>query len=234
MVMNDREIAEYLLAHPEFFDRQAELLADIRLKSPYDNYDRVVSLQTRQLDMLREKYQQLERQQALLLHCGHQNDEMARTLDLLLVQLLAENDPCHLPDRIIHGLREFFDLPHAALRLWAEAHVDTLSAFTRPVSKEICLFANRLSSPYCGQNTGVSVDLVEWLQADHAESTTPQGAPVSIACMALRAPYHEKADAFGLLVIGSPDPNRFHDQMANDFLLRIGKLASAALSRLLK
>jgi len=34
-------------------------------------------------------------------------------------------------------------------------------------------------------------------------------------------------------VMGSPDPRRFHDGMATDFLTQIGSLASAALSRLL-
>ena len=37
----------------------------------------------------------------------------------------------------------------------------------------------------------------------------------------------------GLLVLGSPDPRRFHDGMATDFLAQIATLASAALTRLL-
>ncbi|MCY7370655.1 MAG: DUF484 family protein, partial [Polaromonas sp.] len=38
--------------------------------------------------------------------------------------------------------------------------------------------------------------------------------------------------AFGLLVLGSPDSQRFHDGMGTDFLHRVGELASAALLRL--
>jgi len=56
----------------------------------------------------------------------------------------------------------------------------------------------------------------------------------SIALIALRDPEASNdAAAFGLLVMGSPDPRRFHDGMATDFLTQIGALASAALSRLL-
>ena len=41
------------------------------------------------------------------------------------------------------------------------------------------------------------------------------------------------SDAFGLLVLGAPDPNRFSAGMATDFLAQIGETASAALNCLL-
>ena len=40
--------------------------------------------------------------------------------------------------------------------------------------------------------------------------------------------------AFGMLVLASPDPQRFESGLATDFLERIAELASAALSRLRK
>ena len=39
--------------------------------------------------------------------------------------------------------------------------------------------------------------------------------------------------AFGLLVVGSPDPTRYSADMGTDFLQRIGEIASAGLARLL-
>ena len=39
--------------------------------------------------------------------------------------------------------------------------------------------------------------------------------------------------AYGLLVLGSPDPTRYAAQMGTEFLSRIGEVASASLSRLL-
>jgi len=41
------------------------------------------------------------------------------------------------------------------------------------------------------------------------------------------------ADTFGLLVLGSSDPQRFAAGMATDFLSEIGATASAALACLL-
>ena len=40
------------------------------------------------------------------------------------------------------------------------------------------------------------------------------------------------APAMGLLVLASPDAQRYHAGMGTDFLERIGELAGAALSRL--
>ena len=38
--------------------------------------------------------------------------------------------------------------------------------------------------------------------------------------------------SFGLLVLGSPDPTRYAAEMGTEFLMRIGEVSSAALSRL--
>ena len=39
--------------------------------------------------------------------------------------------------------------------------------------------------------------------------------------------------AFGMLVLGSPDPTRYSADMGTEFLMRIGEIASAGLARLL-
>jgi len=154
---------------------------------------------------------------------------------------MAERDPYALPRTISHGLREVFDVPQAALRVWDVADSYGQADFTRQVGEEVRIFANSLATPYCGTNTGF--EAAQWLTiaspaaaapADAAEVAPANGPTESISLIALRDP--EGADpavVFGLLVMGSPDPRRFHDGMATDFLTQIGSLASAALSRLL-
>ncbi|MFM8511223.1 MAG: DUF484 family protein, partial [Betaproteobacteria bacterium] len=51
--ITEADIANYLAHTPGFFERQAELLATIRLASPHGT--RAVSLQERQMEMLRER-----------------------------------------------------------------------------------------------------------------------------------------------------------------------------------
>jgi uncharacterized protein YigA (DUF484 family) len=49
-----------------------------------------------------------------------------------------------------------------------------------------------------------------------------------LALLALRAAPGQAA--FGLLVLASPDPQRFNSQMGTDLLERLAELAGAALS----
>ncbi len=78
-----------------------------------------------------------------------------------------------------------------------------------------------LHTPYCGFNT--TFEAARWL-----------GQPAAVASLAL-LPLRRSmtSPAFGLLVLGSPDPTRYTPDMGTDFLVRIGELASAAVTRLL-
>ena len=72
-------------------------------------------------------------------------------------------------------------------------------------------------------NTGF--EAVSWL--------TDPGTVTSLALIPLReGATGSMTPAFGLLVLASPDPHRFHSGMGTDFLARIGELVSAATSRL--
>ncbi|MGH8777511.1 DUF484 family protein [Paraburkholderia sp.] len=233
--MNDREVAEYLLANPEFFAENAEMLATIRLANPHGKA--AVSLQERQMEMLRDKNKHLERRLAELVRYGHENDSIAAKFNRWTVHVTAERDPYALPRAIGNGLRDVFDVPQAALRVWDVAEPYAQADFARHVGEEVRIFANSLVAPYCGVNTGF--EAAQWLApiaaADEADGTSATAEAIeSIALLALRDPEGSPdAPAFGLLVMGSADPRRFHDGMATDFLTHIGALAGAALSRLL-
>ncbi|MEJ2769634.1 DUF484 family protein [Mycetohabitans sp. B46] len=264
--MNDREVADYLLANPQFFDRHAELLASVRLSNPHGKA--AVSLQERQMELLRDKYKQLERRLAELLRHGQENDSLTAKLQRWTLRVIAERDPHAIPATITSGLREIFDVPQAALRVWDVTTAYAQAQFARSVGEEVRIFASSLVAPYCGANAGF--EAAQWL----SDAPSPQGeaatglslaitapdktsgataAPcadaqsssaagndtrgsqqtASIALVPLRdAQQTDAENVFGLLVLGSPDPRRFHDGMATDFLSQIGALASAALSRL--
>ncbi|MCB2037286.1 MAG: DUF484 family protein, partial [Ottowia sp.] len=64
-------------------------------------------------------------------------------------------------------------------------------------------------------------DVLHWLEEPERVQ--------SLALLPLRAAPQEAA--FGLLVLASPDSQRYQAGMATDFLERIGELAAAALSR---
>ncbi|RQR54825.1 DUF484 family protein [Burkholderia sp. Bp9002] len=239
--MNDREVADYLLANPEFFAQHAELLATIRLANPHGKA--AISLQERQMEMLRDKNKHLERRLAELVRYGHENDSLSAKFSRWTARVIAERDPYALPRTIADGLADVFDVPQTALRVWDVADTYAQAEFARQVGEEVRLFTNGLSTPYCGANTGF--EAAQWLApvlaAPAANATdgsdaaaVGDGSATSVALLALRAPQAgADAPAFGLLVLGSPDPRRFHEGMATDFLAQIATLASAALTRLL-
>jgi len=88
------------------------------------------------------------------------------------------------------------------------------------VSDDSKTFASSLQLPYCGVNS--DFEAAKWLEEP--------GAAKSLALIPLRS--GAALDAFGMLVLASPDPQRFNAGMGTDFLERIGELTSAALSRL--
>jgi len=214
-------IGDYLRAHPDFFSRHPDVLGALSLPHPHGG--RAISLQERQLEVMRERHRALERRLAEMVRLGQENDAIGARLQKWTRQLLLASDPAQLPDIILDGLRTGFSVPELAMRLWGlrEPYGDLDVA--RPVTVEIIQLASGLSRPQCGANTGIAA--AEWLPE--------QGrAARSIALLPLRKGLDP--DAFGLIVLGSPDADRFHAAMGTEFLERIAEIASAALSRMIE
>ena len=219
--ITEADIAEYLAHNPAFFERQAELLSSIQLRSPHGN--RAVSLQERQMEMLRERIKGLELKIVEMIRNGQENVSISDRLHRWTRRLLVTLDPAQLPLALTEELRHQFLIPQVAVRLWglAEATAERLKdqPYALPVSEDLKRFANSLTTPFCGANHGFEAS--NWM----ADGPSMQ----SLAMIPLRA----GEQAFGLLVLGSPDPTRYSADMGTEFLTSMGDTASAALSRLL-
>ncbi len=216
--ITEDDIANYLANTPDFFERHAQLLGQVQLTSPHGN--RAVSLQERQAEMLREKIKALEHRLMDMVRHGTENVVTADRLQRWTSGLLNTRDPRHLPTQITSQLENLFLVPQTAIKIWDcdSAYLD--EPYAQWVSDDVKALATSLTAPYCGLNSGFEVS--GWLAEPHAA--------VSIALIPLRA--EPEAPAFGLLVLASPDAQRFNPEMGTDFLERIADLASAALSRL--
>jgi uncharacterized protein len=217
--ITEADIANYLANTPGFFERQAELLSSIQLTSPHGQ--RAVSLQERQMEMLRERIKGLERKIVEMLRHGQENLAIADRLHRWTRALFLTAQPGELPTVVVDVLCHEFMIPQAAIRLWGADAPFAGAPFAQAVSDDARSFAGSLALPYCGVNAGF--EAVSWL-AD-------PGSVQSLAMIPLRNGPND--GAFGLLVLGSPDPTRYAADMGTEFLQRIGELSSAALSRLL-
>jgi hypothetical protein len=217
--ITEGDIADYLAASPGFFERHAELLGSIQLTSPHGQ--RAVSLQERQMEMLRDKIKGLERQIVEMVRFGQDNVAIADKLHRWTRALMLTANAADLPNVLVRELQHQFLIPQAAIRIWGAAEVFAGLPFTRAASDDVKSFASSLPAPYCGVNTGF--EAVQWLD--------DPGQASSLALVPLR---HEGGPvASGLLVLASPDPTRYSAEMGTEFLARIGEVASAALTRLL-
>ncbi|MET1114466.1 MAG: DUF484 family protein [Comamonas sp.] len=218
---SEDSIASYLTEVPEFFERHAQVLTGVRLPSIHGH--RAVSLQERQAEMLREKIKGLEQRIMEMMRNSSENATIAQKIHRWSCDLAACVEPRELPHAITEGLRRVFDVPEAAVRVWDVAPPFAGALYTMGVSSDVKAFASSLTLPFCGPNLGF--EPTNWL--------TNADAVQSLALLPLRAgPLAAASPAFGMLVLGSPDPLRFDATMGTEFLMRIAEQASAALARL--
>lgn len=217
-VITEDDIAQYLLNTPSFFERYSSVLANIQLMSPRGH--RAVSLQERQMELLRDKIKTLELRLAHIIRAGNENDQTHEKLQEWTLSLLTEKSTTNIPTLIVKGLEKFFNLPQVGLRIWASAPDFAETPFTQKISKDTHTFIKGMNGePYCGHNPDLEV--VSWLNN-----------PTEIRSVALLPLFHNlPSQPFGLIVLGSTDSQRFTSDMGVDFLKNISTLASAALQR---
>jgi uncharacterized protein YigA (DUF484 family) len=231
--ITEDDIANFLVNTPDFFERHAQILSSVRFVSPHGQ--RAVSLQERQADMLREKIRALELRMMEMIRNGSDNAVLADRLHRWSQSLLMIQHPADLPSIIVDEIQHHFMVPQVAIRVWHVSEAFQIEDFAQGASDEVKVFTQGLRAPYCGINA--DFEAVGWLAHPHEAQ--------SVAMLALRrteSPWttletpetvdHSHDTTLGLLVLASPDPQRFHSSMGTDLLSRIAELASAALSRL--
>ena len=219
--ITEDDIANYLANSPDFFERHAQLLAAVQLTSPHGN--RAVSLQERQAEMLREKIKALEHRIMDMVRHGNENMVISDRIHRWARALLLVQSRRALPATLVAELQSQFMVPQVALKVWDVDASYAEEPFAQGVSEDAKSFASSLTQPYCGVISGI--EAVSWLEEP--------SAALSVALIPLRpGAINGTGPAFGMLVLASPDPQRFESGLATDFLERIAELASAALSRL--
>lgn len=217
--MDANDVARYLAANPEFFTDHPELLGQLKVAHPQNG--QAISLLERQSLLLRERIRALESKLSQLIRHAEENEAIADKLVRWTRALLAVADEAALPVTLLAELRAIFAVPYAALRLWAPRAEFADADFAQPVGADVVRLANSMGAPFCGSNVGF--DVAAWMSDDPASIK-------SLAMLPLRV--GAQPDTFGMLVLGSPDRDRFQITMGTAFLARIAELASAALARL--
>ncbi|NML25091.1 DUF484 family protein [Zoogloea dura] len=213
--MNPSDVIAFLEENPDFFDRNSTLLTDLTVTHP--NNGQAISLTERQLIALRDRIAQLEDKFAELLSFGEENDAIGEKVHRLTLSLLEAEDFESIRQAIYLHLKEDFSVPHVAFRVWNSVLSRSGPEFL-PVGEEVRFFAGDLVQPYCG--APVTKEVMAWF-----------GPASRLLRSVALVPLQRDDQTFGLLAMGSEDPERFYPEMGTLYVTRIGEMVSCALRR---
>lgn len=202
--MRVEDVAQYLEDHPQFFEAHIDTL--VRINIPHPHGGRTISLSERQLLALREKNKELEKKLHDLLQFAKENDGLQHKVHEFIVALFAARDLATLRDMVPHLLGDIFSVPHSVLRLWEVS----------PPSAETLAFADAQAQPVCLHHA--AHDTAAWFGTNAAQLRSYAYLPL-----------HAGSDTIGLLVLASPDKQRFYPEMGTVFLQRIAEAVASAL-----
>ena len=212
--MDGKSVATYLQQHPEFFEQYADLLADIYVPHPHNG--RAIPIAERQILNLREKARELENKLKELVQFGNENDLTGERLHRATLALFNATDLETTLQVLYHSLRDDFNVPEATSRLWGRVPEQSYLAEIAATSLELHSYTDSLVQPYCGPQS--AFESLTWFE--NGERLR------SFVYIPLRTDH-----TFGVLMLASDDPNRFHADMGTLYLTRLGELASVAIYR---
>ena len=220
--LSDQAVYDYLVAHPDFFERNAGLLSTLDL--PHSNGG-AVSLVERQVSVLRQNDLKRKRQLKDLIEVARANDLLATKIHELTLQLMAAGN---LSDSVIaleQAMRTGFGADQAVLVVFGDPESFTdidVGRFFRVVQRQDpCLKPFRTflngSGARCGQIRDSQREVL--FRNDAEEIGSAALVPIG------------KGAEIGFLAVGSVDTKRFHPGMSIDFLAKLGDLIASALKR---
>ncbi len=221
-VLDEKEVAAYLEANPDFFSRQPQVLQTLRLPDARGSGS-TISLIERQVEVMRDRNRQLDTRLAELMEVGRGNDALGERIHKLVRRLVGARSAAATVEAIETSLREDFGLRQAVLVLFGDhpALKAAESRFLRLVPRETpelktfdSLFAS--GKPRCGQVRDSQRDFLFGAGAVDVGSAAlvPLGAN----------------GALGILACGSTDAEHFNPSMSTDYLARIADLLAVALT----
>jgi len=212
--MDENILAEYLEAHPDFFQRHAALLQNMQV--PHGTG--TASLIERQVAVLKEKNRDLNEQLSGLIRTARGNEQIVTRLQRFTLELIRNEGIDDVIASCQEVLREDFKADFVSLKLIG---MDDSMHFISQDNPALQQFDKLFDSkrPVCGRLQDQQQAFLFEKNADLVKS---------VALVPLMG-----AERMGLLALGSKDETRFHPGMGVVFISHLGELVSTSLSRYL-
>jgi len=205
-----QKVADYLVAHPDFFQHHPDALAAIDIPHPTGD---AVSLIERQVRTLREQNQNYRSQLEHLIGVARENESLAQRLHRLTLSLIETRSFDEVLNTLQDELRSLFQADAVEMKLFAREELEAHANEAGPAMFHDFIDKQR---PSCGKLPAEQLDFLFGSQA---------GETGSVALIPVQSP-----PLIGILAIGSRDEDRFHPGKGVDFLQRLADVVSATLS----
>ena len=216
--IKEQDIADYISQNPDFFDRHADALHNLRLRHPSGQ---AVSLIEKQVSALRERNTELRHKLNQLLENARENDRLFERSKRLVLSLLECTELGDAVDVLYYSFDKEFNIPFTRLILFSEpnqpSNTHTVSLEDAKMHLGRHLTASRATSG------GLSRDEMNFLFDKDAET-------IGSAAM---APLHYN-QWLGVLAVGHPDTRHYQPGMGTLFLTHIAEVLDRLLPHFLK
>ena len=212
--LSEISVVNYLRKKRDFFEKNYEILSE--LKIPHEN-GTAVSLIEKQLFLLREENQKINKQMCELIEIARQNNELALRMHQLILTLMGDNNPSETFSLMYESLKKNFHADKAVIRLFinpGSIYISTIDEFIRNDSDEKFLFNDVLKKKVPMINA-IDDEQQVFLFGKHGDSIK---SSVSV-------PLHG-ANWEGILAIGSFDCEHFQPNMGIELLCNFGEILS--------
>jgi len=213
----EKQVADYLRGHPEFFTRHTRLLGIMKI--PHRAGD-AISLVEYQVAALRDQKKRLERELKGLISVARDNDQVSKHMHHLTMALMETSSLDDIVQVLQESLRNDFNADAVTLRIFTDKHDSSGSSpdiFVDRNAPEAEEFTKILkeAKPVCGKFRQTQID---FLFHEHTEEIK------SAAMIPIPGTGYT-----GILAIASHDKERYHAGMGTLFLQYIGDLISCTL-----
>ena len=216
----EEEIGNYFQEHPTFFEDHLDLLGTMLL--PHET-GQAVSLIERQVAVLRQQKEEQQKKLQSLIITAQQNEKLNNNVNSLILDLLDANSLDEVLNLIEQRIRSDFEADAIVIKLLAsgneilKAHED-LTAWQQPalVIGEKVMTGRQ---PVCGS-----------FKSDQMLALFDDSEIQSASVIPLVEDKNSK-NCYGIVAIGSYDPQRFRADMGTIFLSLLGKVLTRILKR---
>lgn len=216
----EHEMVRYLRNHPAFFEDHQDVLAGMILSHESGS---AVSLIERQVQILREQKEEQKRKLQNLISTAQNNEKLNNNVNALILELLDASSLNGVIEVIEQRMRADFEADAVVVKLLASGNEllkehGELTAWQQPalVIGEKVMTARH---PMCGSFNA------EQMQALFDDADIQSAGVVPLV------KNENSKNCYGIIAIGSYDPQRFRADMGTLFLSLLGQVLTRILKR---